>query len=43
MKNLSDVDIMIYYRTEYYKEWALALKNGIKLTANDVRLRLGLK
>jgi hypothetical protein len=38
--NLSDIDIVNYYKTEYAKEWYLAQKNGIKLTANDIRVRL---
>lgn len=41
--NLSDRDIVNYYRTEYFKEWHMALKNGIVLTANDIRMRLSTK
>lgn len=45
INNLSDKDIINnYYRIEYFKEWHTAWKNGINLTANDIRLRrLGLK
>ncbi len=41
--NLSDKDIINYYKVEYFKEWYIAWKNGINLSANDVRMRLGLK
>jgi len=40
--NLSDKAILEYYRVEYFKEWYNAWKNGINLTPNDVRFRLGL-
>jgi hypothetical protein len=43
ISNLSDKDIINYYRLEYFKEWYSAWKNGIDLTANDIRVRLGLK
>lgn len=43
LNNLNDRDILNFYRTEYHKEWYNACKNGITLTANDVRMRLGLK
>lgn len=43
ISNLSDHDIINYYRTEYFKEWHIAWKNGIKLSAADIRFRLGLK
>ena len=43
ISNLSDKDIINYYRIEYFKEWHNAWKNGINLTANDIRFRLGLK
>ena len=43
LNNLTDNDIMNFYRTEYHKEWYNAYKNGIKLTASDIRLRLNLK
>lgn len=42
-KHLSDKDLVNFYRTEYFKEWYLAYKNGILLTANDIRMRLGIK
>ena len=41
--NLSDKDIVIYYKTEYFKEWNNAWMNGIHLTANDIHARLGLR
>jgi hypothetical protein len=43
ISNLSDRDIVNYYKTEYFKEWHTAFKNGVILTANDIRARLGLK
>jgi len=43
LNNLTDIDIEKFYRTEYHKEWYNALTNGIKLTANDIRVRLNLK
>lgn len=43
LNNLTDNDIINFYRTEYHKEWYNAVKNGIILTANDIRLRLNLK
>lgn len=41
--NLSDKDIVTFYKNEYFKEWYIAYKNGIRLSPNDIRLRLGLK
>lgn len=43
LKNLTDKDIVNFYRTEYHKEWYNAYNNGINLTANDIRVRLNLK
>lgn len=43
LNNLTDRDIENFYRTEYHKEWYNALKDGIKLTASDIRMRLNLK
>jgi hypothetical protein len=43
LKTMQDKDLITFYRTEYIKEWNLAYKNGVKLTANDIRIRLGLK
>jgi len=43
MLNMSDIAIVNYYKIEYAKEWYLAHKNGIKLTANDIRVRLNSK
>lgn len=43
LNNLTDKDIENFYRTEYHKEWYNAFKNGIKLTASDIRVRLNLK
>lgn len=42
IKNLSDKALLDYYRIEYFKEWHTAWKNGIRLTAEDIRLRLNL-
>jgi hypothetical protein len=42
-KTMQDKDLITFYRTEYFKEWNLAWKNGLNLTANDIRIRLGLK
>ena len=42
LKNLTDKDIVNFYRTEYHREWYNAWKDGIKLTASDIRLRLNL-
>lgn len=42
LKNLTDKDIVNFYRTEYHKEWYNAWTNGVKLTASDIRLRLNL-
>lgn len=43
LKNLADKDIVNFYRTEYFREWHNAYKNGINLTANDIRIRLNLR
>lgn len=40
---LADIGLINYYKTEYAKEWHMAQKSGIKLTANDIRVRLNLK
>ena len=40
---MQDKDLITFYRTEYFKEWNMACINNVKLTANDIRLRLGLK
>lgn len=40
---MTDSAILTFYRVEYFKEWNLARKNGIYLTANDIRFRLGMK
>lgn len=37
-----DISLVNYYKTEYFREWNLARKNGIVLTANDIRARLGI-
>lgn len=42
LNNLADKDLITFYKTEYYREWYSAYKNGIKLTANDIRTRLNL-
>lgn len=39
---LSDKDVINYYKTEFFSEWYLAYKNGINLTASDIRARLNL-
>jgi hypothetical protein len=41
--SISDMGIIEYYKTEYHKEWYSAWQSGIKLTAKDIRARLGLK
>ena len=43
LKNLADEDLINFYQTEYHKEWYNAYKNGIRLTANDIRSRLNLR
>lgn len=43
LKNLTDNDLINFYQTEYFREWNAAYKNGIKLTANDIRTRLNLR
>lgn len=43
INTLSDKDLVNFYRTEYFREWHLAWKNGINLTAYDIRARLGVK
>jgi hypothetical protein len=43
LDTLNDKDIVNFYRTEYHKEWYNAVKNGINLTAYDIRMRLNLK
>lgn len=40
--SLSDAAIVTFYRVEYFREWNLARKNGIRLTAKDIRTRLGI-
>ncbi len=40
---MQDKDLITFYKTEYFKEWNIAFKNGLNLTANDIRVRLGLK
>ena len=35
-----EIDLITFYRTEYQKEWNLAVKNGIKLSYSDIRVRL---
>lgn len=40
---MNDADIISFYRNEFYKEWHMALRNGIKLTADDIRKRLSSK
>ena len=42
ISNFSDEGLINYYKTEYFKEWQIAGKNGIRLTANDIRARLSL-
>lgn len=37
-----DASLINYYKTEYFKEWNFARKNGIRLTAHDIRVRLGI-
>jgi hypothetical protein len=43
LDRMPDKDLVTFYKTEYFKEWNMACKNGIKLTAEDIRSRLGLK
>ena len=40
---MPDNDLITFYKTEFHKEWNMAWKNGINLTAKDIRARLGLK
>jgi hypothetical protein len=42
MRSMTDSAILTFYRVEYFREWNLARKNGIILTANDIRVRLGI-
>lgn len=42
ISNFSDESLLAFYRIEYFREWQLAVKNGIQLTANDIRARLSL-
>jgi hypothetical protein len=41
--SISDIGIIEYYKIEYHREWYSAWQNGIKLTAKDIRDRLGIK
>lgn len=38
--SVADAFLIEYYKVEYFREWNLARKNGIRLTANDIRFRL---
>jgi hypothetical protein len=40
LDKMEDKDIITFYKTEYFKEWNMACKNGLKLTAKDIRERL---
>ena len=43
LDKMKDADVITFYKTEYYKEWNMACKNGLKLTAKDIRERLAVK
>lgn len=43
LDNIPDIDLIAFYKSEYFKEWNMACKNGVKLTAKDIRCRLGIK
>lgn len=40
LDKMEDKDIITFYKTEYFKEWDMACKNGIRLTARDIKERL---
>jgi len=40
---MADAAIITFYKTEYFKEWNIAWQNGMRLTANDIRVRLNTK
>lgn len=43
MSDMRDIDLLNFYKIEYFKEWHAAWKNGVKLTPDDIRMRLGIK